>query len=149
MGPAVSQSPAGLPDRRLQDWPLRLEALVAERLAAPFEWGVRDCCLWAADVVLAVTGHDPAADLRGAYTDTAGALAAIKRLRGLQVACAQRLGPECPPALAQVGDVGLVVEGDMPAAVAYTGGGWMGQGPGGIVPVADAAVVMAWRCLRG
>lgn len=145
----MSAKPSALPDRRLQDWPLHLQALIADRLAVPFEWGARDCCLWAADVVQAVTGHDPAVDLRGAYTTKAEALAAIKRVKGLQQALAERLGPEFPPGLAQVGDVGLVLEGDMPAAVAYAGGAWMGQGPDGIVPVAEASVVKAWRCLRG
>jgi hypothetical protein len=147
MGPAVSDSPAGLPDRRLQDWPLRLEALIAQRMAAPFEWGQRDCCLWAADVVLAVTGHDPAADLRGAYSTAAQAAAAIKRLHGIKAACARRLGPAVPPIMAQAGDVGLIMEGDRPAAVGYTGGNWLAQGPDGVVPVPDSAVFVAWRCI--
>lgn len=142
----MSESAPTLPEVRLRDWPLRLEALMAERLAAPFEWGVRDCCLWAADVVLAVTGHDPAADLRGTYSSADGAPAIIKRLRGIPAACADRLGPEVLPALAQVGDVGLFEEAGHPALAAYTGGCWMAQGPAGLVPLPDGMVTTAWSC---
>ena len=43
---------------RLPDWQLRLDALVRERRGQAFAWGARDCCLWGADVVLAVTGRE-------------------------------------------------------------------------------------------
>lgn len=50
---------------------------VAEFLQAqrwkPFEWGVSDCCLFVADWVSQVSGHDPARELRGAYADPMGA----------------------------------------------------------------------------
>ncbi len=40
---------------RTPGWPRRLSDLVAERHGAAFAWGSRDCCLWAADAVLALT----------------------------------------------------------------------------------------------
>lgn len=59
---------------RAHDWEARLFAAVDAARAAPFEWGTHDCALFVADVVLAMTGHDYAADLRGQYRTQAGAL---------------------------------------------------------------------------
>ena len=63
---------------RLPDWPARLAAFLEERRAAPFAWGTNDCCLFAADAVLAITGLDLAAKWRGSYLNAAGALKALK-----------------------------------------------------------------------
>lgn len=139
--------PPSLPECRLRDWPIRLEALIAQRQAAPFEWGSRDCCLWAADVVQAVTGHDPAADLRGTYDTAKGAESVIRRGHGIKSICAARLGPEVSPSMAQVGDVGLIMDGARQAAVGYAGGAWLAQGQYGVVPVPESAVFIAWRCI--
>lgn len=149
--PATASAPvattlAALPTRRLQDWPIRLEALLQARMGAPFEWGARDCCLWAADAVLAITGHDPAADIRGTYADEAEALAMVRRLHGIKTAFRQRLGPATTTALAHVGDVGLVLQAESPAAAVYVGGSWLAQGPEGLVPVDEAGVFAVWRC---
>ena len=48
----------------------------------PFIWGVRDCALFAASGIEAVTGVDIAEDFRGKYTDEASAFALIKTLTG-------------------------------------------------------------------
>lgn len=99
------------PYPRLPDWPERLTALVEARRDTPFAWGCQDCCLFAADAVLAITGRDPAAAWRGCYADEAGAealLAAAGGLETLAQAVLARFGAaECPPALAQRGDVVL------------------------------------------
>lgn len=50
-------------------------------MAEPFRRPDWDCCAYVADWVLAATGIDPAADLRGAYHNAAGALR-IERARG-------------------------------------------------------------------
>lgn len=135
-------------DRRLLDYPIRLEALVMSRLDAPFEWGARDCCLWAADVVQAVTGYDPCEDLRGTYSTAEQAPDVIKRVRGIKAACAKRLGPQVPAVMAEVGDVGLFMQDGHPALAAYTGGSWMAQGQAGVVVIPESAVLMAWRCIE-
>lgn len=132
--------------QRLPDWQLRLAALVEDRLHAPFEWGLRDCCLWAADCVQAVTGVDPAQDIRGQYASRESASAVFRRLRGLERACAGRLGAWVLPALAQPGDVGMTQEAEGPALVVHVGSCWMAQSARGLVPVRDAAVLRAWRC---
>jgi hypothetical protein len=135
---------------RLHDWQTRFAALVAERWAQPFEWGTRDCCLWAADAVQAITGQDLAADLRGTYADLRGGLRTIAAVGGLPALCTSRLGPQILPAQAQPGDVGLVDEGEaFHALVVQAGGHWLGQGADGLRPVRPDQVLMAWRCTHG
>lgn len=48
----------------------------------PWVWGGSDCMMWTAGLVRALTGIDPARDLRGAYHDAAGAARAIRREGG-------------------------------------------------------------------
>ena len=64
------------PDRRPPDHDTRqaADALIAERRLMPFARGTNDCCMFAADAVLAMTGRDLAADWRGTYSDDRGAL---------------------------------------------------------------------------
>ena len=49
----------------------------------PFVWGQRDCALWAASLVAEATGRDPAAALRGTYSDWAGCRAVLARHGGM------------------------------------------------------------------
>jgi hypothetical protein len=51
--------------KRYEDWPQRLVAAIEAARGRPFSWGAMDCCLFAADVVLAMTGVDYAAGFRG------------------------------------------------------------------------------------
>ncbi|MCR5864645.1 DUF6950 family protein [Aquincola sp. J276] len=133
---------------RLRDWQGRLGACLAERWARPFEWGVQDCCLFAADCVAAVTGEDPAADLRGQYASAVAALRLQQALGGPEAIAASRLGAEVPVLMAQVGDVGITdgVEGnDLPALVVCGGAHWIGPGAAGLVAVPVGSVRKAWR----
>lgn len=41
--------------------------------ATPFKWGEADCLCFAADCALAITGRDPAHELRGTYDSDIGA----------------------------------------------------------------------------
>lgn len=68
---------------RLEDWPQRLEALIQAAENVPSKWGERDCCLFAADVVLALTDVDPAAEFRGKYHDAWGAGGVLRRILGV------------------------------------------------------------------
>jgi hypothetical protein len=52
---------------RLPDWPEQLAAFIEARRDMPFDWAVNDCCVLAADAVLAMTGRDFLADYRGRY----------------------------------------------------------------------------------
>lgn len=138
---------SGLPSQRLRDWPERLAALFAARAAQPFEWGVFDCCLFAADAVLAVTGHDPAADLRGTYSTEAGAARVLRRWGGVDGIAVARAGRVVAAGLAQPGDVGLSHHHpELPALAVWGGSAWHAAGPAGLVVVPPEAVVRAWRC---
>lgn len=64
---------------RVGDWEARLNALLAQRRDVLFTWGATDCCMFAADAVLAMTGVDAAAEFRGRYTTAGGAARALKR----------------------------------------------------------------------
>lgn len=128
---------------RVPDWPARLSALVACAHRTPFAWGVRDCCLWAADAVQAMTGIDHAADLRGQYADEAGALLVLRRIGGLRGA-ADRAGRRIRPAFAQEGDVGLVRSAGKPCLAVRAGDVWMIATRAGLLAVPLQAAVMAW-----
>lgn len=130
---------------RLPDWQLRLEALVRERRGLAFAWGVRDCCLWGADVVAAITGRDPMADLRGAYASEEEARELLAGLGTLRHLVTARVGNRTRPSLARPGDIGLTLEAGRGCIVAHTGGVWMGQGADGLAPVRDEGVRIAWR----
>lgn len=133
--------------QRLPDWSVRLQAVVVQRLAQAFAWGVHDCALYAADCVQACTGTDPAADLRGRYSTERGAARLIRRVAGeggLAALASARLGAEIAPALAIRGDVGVANRGDgQLALVVCNGPVWQGPGPGGIVIAQQP--LRAWR----
>jgi hypothetical protein len=129
---------------RLRTWQSNLQALVAERENAPFAWGKNDCGLFAADAVLAVTGSDPAADLRGTYDTEQEAQALIAD--GMIALGDRRFGDRIRTTLAQVGDIGLVGTPDGPAFAVWGGSQWLAPARGGglgRLPF-DAAHV-AWR----
>ena len=130
---------------RVTDWQIRLADLVHRRHLQGFAWGERDCVTWAADAVLAVTGRDPLADLRGQWHSHEEARAAILRCGGLARACSARLGPRIKPALAAAGDVGLLRDVGTRAVVVHVGACWMGQGEQGLVPIRAELVRWAWR----
>ncbi|GFD85102.1 DUF6950 family protein [Alteromonas sp. KUL150] len=64
---------------RHTDWTVRLTDFVKSKKHTPFEWGVNDCCLFVADMALAITGVDPAATFRGKYKSELGAMKQLKK----------------------------------------------------------------------
>jgi hypothetical protein len=118
-----------------------LPAFLAARKAAPFAWGVNDCCMFPADAIQAITSTDIAGDFRGKYTDQASALALIKTVTGgttvadAAAHCATKAGlVEWKfPLQAQRGDlvvlqdganlIGAIVSGDGRYAVTAAEGG--------------------------
>ena len=68
---------------RHPEWPQRLAAYLETRQFAPFVWGSNDCCRFAADGVLAMTGHDYIAAYRHQYTTPLQASRLIKKQDGL------------------------------------------------------------------
>lgn len=96
---------------RVADWPEILARHIAAARSRAFEWGVHDCCVFACDGVLAMTGIDPMAVLRGAYDDAVSAALALKIHAGGGLpeaadALARDAGLEAiAPGFAQRGDV--------------------------------------------
>ncbi len=109
---APAAIPASSPLTRVEHWPTALFDLVEQRMAAPFAWGSNDCCLFAADAVLAITGQDLAADLRGTYSSAQQAARVLKRLGGVAAIPAARGLVEVPPLMAQRGDLLLMPQQD-------------------------------------
>lgn len=97
--------------RRFPNWTRALREFLESRRDVQFAWGTHDCCVFAADAVLAMTGIDLADSYRG--YDTKEAAREIIRihggLEGLAESIATRHGlAEILPGYAQRGDVVLV-----------------------------------------
>lgn len=92
---------------RHADWAVHLSAHVQAARAQPFVWGQHDCCSFAANAVLAMTGCDPMAVLRGRYTNGRDATRLLRELGGLRQAVTDRLGDPVKPVHAGRGDVVL------------------------------------------
>lgn len=135
--------------KRFQDWPKRLLALVEERKHVPFAWGSQDCCLFACDCVVAMTGEDPAETLRG-YTDNVGADEAISQFGNLEALveakCAEfEFKQLSTPLKGQRGDLVLFDNNSNPAIGVCIGGAVAFAGRDGLEfhPLRDCR--RAWR----
>ena len=130
---------------RCPDWQTRFAACLAQRWARPFAWGQQDCALFAADGVQACTGVDPAADLRGQYDSALTAMRVLEAHGGLVGLAGARLGAPIHPALAQPGDIGLVINDDRECLAVCSGPMWLAPGASGLVPMPAASAFRAWR----
>jgi hypothetical protein len=131
---------------RHEDWPQRLAAAIEAARRRPFAWGQHDCVMFAAGVVLALTGSDPMARWRGTYDDALSALRALEREGGMEALWTRALGPAMPPLTAQRGDVVLFDQPDIGETIGVcTGHMIAGPGRDGALFVPMRAGVMAWR----
>ena len=128
-------------------WSLRLDALIAARMAAPFAWGTHDCCLFAADAVLAQTGADPAAEFRGTYADAREAMELLTELGGLS-AVAARGGAPIAALCAQVGDIGLVEHEGRELLAVCAGPVWLVPAEQGLAALPIDSAISAWRVAK-
>lgn len=128
-----------------RDWRRQLDEFLAHRQDMPFLWGVRDCALFAADAVAAMTGVDVAAAWRERYSTARGA-ARILRGRRLADFAVEVLGtPLLNPLTARYGDIGIVLLSPGQTLGVVTGPHVACQGSSGIVLVPIRNVSMAWR----
>lgn len=98
---------------RRSDWYARLSAYVEVVRRKPFVYGKHDCALFAAGAVEAMTGVDPAANLRGKYKTLAGGLRRLKKLGFANHAeLAASMFEEVHPSHAQIGDIASIDLGD-------------------------------------
>lgn len=122
------------PSQRLvrhADWPQRLALFVEQRRATPFAWGAQDCCTFACDAVVHMTGADPMASLRHIATATA-ARRLLKRIP-LPILAAQHLGPMQTTAMAQRGDLLLLEQRGQHLLGVCLGHQWAAPGHHGLV----------------
>ncbi|PKR54398.1 DUF6950 family protein [Thalassospira marina] len=117
----------------------------------PFLWGKHDCCLTACDAVLAITGIDPAKDLRGLCDDRRGAIRVMRDYAGGGVEkTVAKAFAACgfgyvPVLFARRGDCGLVSTDDGPALAVCMGATWVAQGKNGLVQKPLKEGLRAWR----
>ena len=147
MGAQVStiEQTAAAPMLRLRTWQSELDALLSARLNAAFEWGVHDCCLFAADAVQAMTGQDLAQGLRGSYSTEAEAEGVLANLGGVAALVTARLGEPVLPTMARPGDVGLVEIAGRQSLAVCIGQHWQAPGPDGLRVLPRRVVLQAWR----
>lgn len=82
---------------RLNNWPRLLAEHVDANRDRPFAWGQHDCLLWAASCVYAITGYDPAADLRGTYSTALEGMRIMDEAGGIRKLIERQLpgGADC------------------------------------------------------
>jgi len=98
---------------RKADWEQALADYLAGHGGAVFAWGKCDCAMFAAGAVEAMTGINPAADVRGKYKSQAGAGRAIKQAGFADLGeWVSAKFDEVPPAFAQRGDI-VMAEGSL------------------------------------
>jgi hypothetical protein len=95
---------------RVFDWRTKMQENLHAIERVPFEWGVHDCALFAADHVRAITETDFGVDFRGNYTTAFGAAKILKE-KGCDdlLDLCKKLFPEVHPAFADAGDL-LILE---------------------------------------
>ena len=131
--------------KRRDDWPQILAAELERLQDAPFSWGTHDCGLFAGNMVLALTGTDVVADLRGRWDDAMGAMREVEQCGGIESMAAARLGPPRDgPLYAQRGDVVLADLEHGATLGVCEGAHAVFVGEHGLVRVPIALVRVAW-----
>jgi hypothetical protein len=138
---------------RTPTWNTALAEFIHERLTSPFVWGQNDCCLFACDAVLAMTGVDLAASFRGKYSDTKSAYKLIKSYAGgglsefADKVAAENSIQEVGLNYATGGDVVLVTgdQGDTLGVVELNGRDVVATGPEGLMRLPRANWKKAWK----
>jgi hypothetical protein len=141
---------------RKQNWPTILANMIADAYCEPFAWGTHDCCIWSADVIMAMseTSVDLGASYRSTYHDEAGANAIISAATGggdledliVQITTAYGFD-EISPNQAQRGDLVLADTSTGPGAGIIGPDGREGffVAPDGLVLIGLSDIRRAWR----
>ncbi|MCK7458509.1 DUF6950 family protein [Idiomarina aminovorans] len=106
--------------KRTNDWPTELANFLLKTRKTPFKWGENDCCLFAANAIIAMGGQDVAEDVRGRYKTAIGAHRIMKKFgaNSLTELLKQRLGR--PDGFITRGAIVIVEsEGEQVAGVFY------------------------------
>jgi hypothetical protein len=86
--------------------------------------------------------------MRGAYSDAAAAARIVASLGGMRAIGDERLGDRVAPALAQPGDIGLVLSNDRECFSVCFGEWWLAPSLTGLENLPVESVVVAWRCTK-
>lgn len=130
---------------RKQGWDVLLGKFIASRLDTPFQWGIHDCTLFAADCMEAITGTDPAATYRGTYDSAATAGRIIADGGGLRAIVTATLGPEISISRARRGDLVMIEQDGSNAMAVCIGASLVAAGAAGLVYRPISAAITAWR----
>lgn len=126
---------------RYPDWPERLAEYLDERRDTPFDWATNNCAGFAAGAVEAMTGEPvplPAVKTaRGAARVLAGG--------GMLERVTETLGEPIPVAMAQRGDVGLLIADGRDTLAVCVGAHWAAPSDDGLLMVDLVAASAAWR----
>jgi hypothetical protein len=139
--------------KRYDDWPGLLDAFVASRRESPFRWGANDCCLFACDAVLIMTGEDLARGFRDCYATLHGAAKAMRNFGASSVGELADIMAErhdlrvLPPLFAQRGDIVLLDRdlGESLGIVSLHGVEVWAPAEEGLVEVPLSEAQRAWR----
>lgn len=131
----------------IHDWQTKLALFIKNSKKRDFVWGEFDCCLFAADAVLLITGRDYAEPFRGRYTTKIGAARALKNYGGgsIEATLEQQLGHPYIGIGYKRGDVCLVEtdQGDA-AGIFYSGAVWT-TSERGLTALPPSAIKKYWR----
>lgn len=126
---------------RLEGWESLLNEEVEEARSQSFKWGFHDCLTWATNCLLAITGVDYLAEIRGTYKTQAGAYRLIKkRGKSLQDCVSQKL-PEISIKMAKRGDL-LMYNGAL--GICFGINGFFVTEESGLTPVKTLSCEYAW-----
>lgn len=138
---------------RFEHWERRLAAIIDSGKRVKFQWGVRDCAMFAADCVWCSTQKDAAAQWRGRYSDEAGALRFIAAAGGLAALAETGMNgagiafERIAPAFGQRGDLCLFAGARGETLGIIEGSNLVAQAPQGLhrQPFNTAQIVWAIR----
>lgn len=125
-----------------------IKAFIQAHKNKPFVWGENDCCLFAANAVLAVTSVDLAPEFRGKYRTELGAARALKKhgYTSIEMLLNAKLGQAIAPLSAKNGDVALVKnhQEQLAAGVIFRSSIYC-VSPMGLSQLPLASIINVWR----
>jgi hypothetical protein len=131
---------------RLSNWESHLSEYIQSKKNQPFEYGVNDCCLFAAGAVEAVIGENPIPEFIGAYDSLKTSIKALKSIgAGTLEKTMDEKFTEIQIGYAQTGDlafhdgsIGVIIDADA-----------MFVSDDGLVRVSRDKWTKTWRVGRG
>jgi len=144
-----------MPLLKKEHWETRaFHDFLLSQVNVPFAWGTSDCCLFAANALLAITGTDIADDFRGKYATEREAFVLIRTLTGgsttadavAYAASKHGLVEREYPLMAQRGDLVVIANGDQLVAgvVHLNGSDVVSVAETGPVRLPITSVVHSW-----